>query len=105
MIKFACGIAAIAALLLPAIPAIAQEKTAISITRQPGILYLASHVMETQKLIEKDAEKLGLKGVTVEWRTFSGGGAQTDALLAGMLISSTPEQETFFCFGIAPRAA
>ncbi|MBA8878963.1 ABC transporter substrate-binding protein [Phyllobacterium myrsinacearum] len=61
----------------------AQEKTEISITRQPGILYLASHVMETQKLIEKHAAEDGLKGVTVNWRTFSGGGAQTDALLSG----------------------
>ncbi|ANL30451.1 nitrate/sulfonate ABC transporter substrate-binding protein (plasmid) [Rhizobium phaseoli] len=61
----------------------AQEKTAISITRQPGILYLASHVMETQKLIEKHAAAEGVADVTVEWRTFSGGGAQTDALLAG----------------------
>lgn len=83
MSTFARGLAAIAAVILPALPAVAQEKTAISITRQPGILYLASHVMETQKLIEKDAEKLGVKDVTVEWRTFSGGGAQTDALLAG----------------------
>jgi len=61
----------------------AQEKTTISITRQPGILYLASHVMETRKLIEKHAAEDGLDGVTVAWRTFSGGGAQTDALLAG----------------------
>ncbi|MEO9339645.1 ABC transporter substrate-binding protein [Mesorhizobium sp. SB112] len=61
----------------------AQEKTNVSITRQPGILYLASHVMETQKLIEKHAAADGVEGVTVEWRTFSGGGAQTDALLAG----------------------
>lgn len=61
----------------------ADEKTTLSITRQPGILYLASHVMETQKLIEKDAAADGVKDVKVEWRTFNGGGAQTDALLAG----------------------
>jgi len=83
MFKFARGLAAIAAVVGMALPAVAQEKTSISITRQPGILYLASHVMETQKLIEKEADALGVKGVTVEWRTFSGGGAQTDALLAG----------------------
>ncbi|GGB01502.1 ABC transporter substrate-binding protein [Brucella endophytica] len=61
----------------------AQEKTSLSITRQPGILYLASHVMETQKLIEKHATADGVPDLKVEWRTFSGGGAQTDALLAG----------------------
>jgi NitT/TauT family transport system substrate-binding protein len=83
MINFTRGLAALAAVVGMAFPAAAQEKTSISITRQPGILYLASHVMETQKLIEKEADALGVKGVTVEWRTFSGGGAQTDALLAG----------------------
>jgi NitT/TauT family transport system substrate-binding protein len=83
MFKLARGLAAIGAVMGIALPAAAQEKTSISITRQPGILYLASHVMETQKLIEKEADALGAKGVAVEWRTFSGGGAQTDALLAG----------------------
>ncbi|MEZ2128294.1 ABC transporter substrate-binding protein [Sinorhizobium sp. CB9] len=76
------GLAALG-LMFAGISANAGEKTDISITRQPGILYLVSHVMETQKLIEKHAEADGLPGVTVEWRTFSGGGAQTDALLAG----------------------
>ncbi|CAN7679125.1 ABC transporter substrate-binding protein [Neorhizobium sp. LjRoot104] len=83
MKKLIRSVAALAAMIGVALPAAAQEKTSISITRQPGILYLASHVMETQKLIEKQAEAQGIKGVTVEWRTFSGGGAQTDALLAG----------------------
>jgi NitT/TauT family transport system substrate-binding protein len=83
MSKFAHAVVAFAALVGMAMPAAAQEKTSISITRQPGILYLASHVMETQKLIEKQAEAEGVKGVAVDWRTFSGGGAQTDALLAG----------------------
>lgn len=77
------GLTAIAIALGLACPSQAEEKTNLSITRQPGILYLASHVMETQKLIEKQATAEGLADVTVEWRTFSGGGAQTDALLAG----------------------
>ena len=64
-------------------PAMAQQKTEISITRQPGILYMPSHVMEKQKLIEKHAARLGVPGLTVKWVTFSGGGAQTDALLSG----------------------
>lgn len=77
------GITALGLILGLCSAAHAQQKTEISITRQPGILYLASHVMETQKLIEKHAAEDGLKGVTVNWRTFSGGGAQTDALLSG----------------------
>lgn len=77
------GLAALGLALGFATSAYAQEKTEISITRQPGILYLASHVMETQKLIEKHAAEDGLKDFKINWRTFSGGGTQTDALLSG----------------------
>lgn len=61
----------------------AQQKSEISITRQPGILYLPSHVMEKQHLIEKEAAKLGVSDLKINWLVFSGGGAQTDALLSG----------------------
>lgn len=61
----------------------AQGKSEISITRQPGILYMPTHVIEKQKLVEKHAARLGVEGVTTKWITFSGGGAQTDALLSG----------------------
>ena len=61
----------------------AQQKSEISLSRQPGIFYMPSHIMEKQKLIEKHAAALGVPGVTTKWVTFSGGGAQTDALLAG----------------------
>lgn len=63
--------------------AFAQQKTEISITRQPGILYMPSHVMEKQQLIEKEAAKLGLPGLKVNWAMLMGGGVQTDALLSG----------------------
>jgi NitT/TauT family transport system substrate-binding protein len=69
--------------LLGVSPALAQEKSEITITRQPGIVYLPSHVMEKMNLIEKQAAKLGLKDLKVNWVNLSGGGAQTDALLAG----------------------
>ncbi|MBA7466584.1 hypothetical protein ES707_01771 [subsurface metagenome] len=61
----------------------AQQKSEIAISRQPGIFYMPSHIIEKQKLIEKHAAALGVPGVTVKWLTFSSGGAQTDALLAG----------------------
>ena len=64
-------------------PALAQQKTEISLSRQPGIFYMPTHIIEKQKLIEKHAAALGLAGVTTRWITFSGGGAQTDALLSG----------------------
>src|SRR5215831_7999005 len=70
-------------LVLDGSAAQAQQKSEISLSRQPGIFYMPSHIMEKQKLIEKHAASLGVPGVTTKWITFSGGGAQTDALLAG----------------------
>src|SRR5882724_5565074 len=75
--------AAALAVLLPATPACAQQKAEISLSRQPGIFYMPSHIMEKQKLIEKHAASLGVPGVSTKWINLSGGGAQTDALLAG----------------------
>ena len=65
-----------------AVPARAQQKMDIAISRQPGIFYMPSHIIEKQKLIEKHAAALGLPGVTVKWLTFPTGGAQTDAFLS-----------------------
>ena len=64
-------------------PAYAQQKSEIAISRQPGILYMPTHVIERRNLLEKHAAKLGLQGTTVKWLSFSNGGAQQDALLAG----------------------
>ncbi|WP_406858611.1 ABC transporter substrate-binding protein [Alsobacter sp. KACC 23698] len=61
----------------------AQAKSEITISRQPGILYMPLHVIEKYKLIEKHAETLGLKGLSVKWLSFSNGGAQQDALISG----------------------
>jgi len=61
----------------------AQEKYEINITRQPGIIYLPSHVMEKQQLIEKQAAKVGVTNLKINWLLLSGGGNQTDQLLAG----------------------
>jgi NitT/TauT family transport system substrate-binding protein len=83
MRRLCAGVAAAVGLLALANTASAQQKSEISITRQPGILYLPTHVIEKQKLIEKHTARLGLSNVTTKWVTFSGGGAQTDALLSG----------------------
>lgn len=63
--------------------AFAQAAKKVVVARQPGILYLPTHVIEKQKLIEKHTAKLGLAGMTAEWVNLAGGGAQTDALLSG----------------------
>ena len=80
---FSQFIAVVVVAVLACTPALAQQKSEISITRQPGILYLPSHVMEKQQLIEKEAAKLGVPNLKVNWASLSGGGAQTDALLSG----------------------
>lgn len=75
------GLAA-AAVLAPTV-ARAQAKTEVTISRQPGILYMPLHVIEKNRLIEKHAERLGIKGASVKWVAFANGGAQQDALLSG----------------------
>jgi NitT/TauT family transport system substrate-binding protein len=81
--RLVTGVAAAVGMLAVSLPASAQQKSEITLSRQPGILYMPTHIIEKQKLIEKQAERLGLPGITTKWITFSGGGAQTDALLAG----------------------
>lgn len=61
----------------------ARAATTVRITRQPSIIYMPTYIMEAQALIEKHAATLGVPGVSVQWTTFNGGGAATDALLAG----------------------
>jgi NitT/TauT family transport system substrate-binding protein len=81
--RVGAGLFALLAAELAASPVMAQQKADISLSRQPGIFYMPTHIIEKQKLIEKHAAALGVPGVTTKWITFSGGGAQTDALLAG----------------------
>ena len=83
MWRTASGAIAVLIMALSGSPALAQQKSEIVLSRQPGIFYMPSHIMEKQKLIEKHAAALGASGVSIKWITLSGGGAQTDALLAG----------------------
>lgn len=78
----AAGLAAATVLASPS-RVFAQGTQTVGISRQLGILYIPTHVMETQKLIEKHAEKLGLPGLTVNWVSFANSSAQQDALLSG----------------------
>ncbi|GAB2904060.1 ABC transporter substrate-binding protein [Paralcaligenes sp. KSB-10] len=72
-----------AALTAAGATAYAQGQNEITITKQPSILYLPALVMEKQGLIEKAAAADGIKDLKVNWRSFSSGGASTDALLSG----------------------
>src|SRR5260221_8096459 len=84
VVMWRAGAGAIAALglALAGAPTLAQQKSEIALSRQPGIFYMPSHIMEKQKLIEKHAAALGVPGGTTKWINLSGGGAQTDALFA-----------------------
>jgi NitT/TauT family transport system substrate-binding protein len=73
----------VAALAAPTSQVSAQAKTDLSFSRQPGILYMPTHVIEKQRLVEKHAALLGVPGVTVKWVDFANGGAQQDALISG----------------------
>ncbi len=77
--------AMLAALLMLAAPAHAQDKREIKVTRQPSIIYMPTYVMEQQRLVEKRAAALGVPDLKIEWLVFSGGGNATDALLAGSI--------------------
>jgi NitT/TauT family transport system substrate-binding protein len=99
------GLAALPGLLGWSPAAWAQQKSEISLSRQPGFPYLPSLVIEKQQLIEKHAKRLGLPALKVNWVNFSGGGAQTDALLAGAVDFVTPGPPTCFSCGIGPKAA
>ena len=83
MWRVGSGVIAAVGIALSGLPALAQQKTDIALSRQPGIFYMPSHIMEKQKLIEKHAATLGVPGISTRWINLSGGGAQTDALLAG----------------------
>lgn len=76
-------LAGLAACALPVPSVLAQAKTEISISRQPGILYMPTHVIEKRGLVEKHAARLGVRAPKVAWVNFAGGGAQQDALLSG----------------------
>jgi NitT/TauT family transport system substrate-binding protein len=51
------GAVALLGLMASAPQALAQAKTEISLSRQPGIFYMPTHIIEKQKLIEKHVER------------------------------------------------
>src|SRR5471030_2845216 len=54
----------------------------IRFARQTSIIFLQLYVIEDQKLVEKHAEKLGLKNVKTSWATFNGANMMNDALIS-----------------------
>ena len=88
MTRALCAI--LAAVLSSPMMAHADASNEVRIALQPGFPYIGALVMQKQGLIEKNAEALGLKNFKVSWPRFNGGGAQTDAMLAGAVDVVTP---------------
>lgn len=59
------------------------EVSSLTITKQPGLLFTPTLLMEHHKLVEKHAKAAGLPDLKVEWATLMSGGAANDALLSG----------------------
>lgn len=70
--------------LIPCVSS-AQETETLTIGRILGVNFLPTYIMESQNLIEKHAKSLGIEKLKVDWKTFSGGGGATDAMLSGSI--------------------
>jgi NitT/TauT family transport system substrate-binding protein len=79
---FCAGLLAMPAL---ARSAFADEVSAVTIIGQHGLPYLPLMLMRDQKLVEKHAARLGLPGLTADYRTLGGTQSLVDALIAGQM--------------------
>jgi NitT/TauT family transport system substrate-binding protein len=59
------------------------EISELTITKQPGLLFTPTLIMEHNKLVEKHAKASGLGDLKVNWTNLNSGGTANDALLAG----------------------
>jgi NitT/TauT family transport system substrate-binding protein len=76
--------ATVGAVVLVAVAAGAKAEVAeLKITKQPGLLFTPTLLMEHHKLVEKHAKAAGLDNLKAEWVTLLSGGAANDALLSG----------------------
>lgn len=80
-----CWMLSVLAMSVMAFGVAQAEVSEVKVARQYGISYLPLMVMEQQKLIEKQADALGIKGLKVSWAQFSGGNVMNDALISGNL--------------------
>jgi NitT/TauT family transport system substrate-binding protein len=77
------AIAAGVALLFASAPHARAETNEIRLARQFSMGYLQFNMMEHRKLLEKYAEKEGIKDLKITWLTFNGPSAMNDALISG----------------------
>ena len=84
---FCKALAATSVLATPALlrSAFADEVSSIVLVSQHGLPYLPLMVMDTHKLIEKHAGKLGVASLKPEFKTLGGTQSLIDALLSGQM--------------------
>lgn len=76
----------VATMLLAAGTAPARaEVSQVTVARQYGVSYLPLIVMQHDRLIQKQAARLGIEHLKVRWYRFAGGNVMNDALLSGSL--------------------
>ena len=73
------------AVLVLGVPDARAEVSELKIAKQYGISYLPLMLMETDKLVEKQAAASGLGDIKVDWVTLAGGAAMNDAILSDSL--------------------
>jgi NitT/TauT family transport system substrate-binding protein len=78
------GLTAASLLALGAAPAKA-EVGEVTIAKQYGLLFLPLIIMEQNRMMEKQAEALGVPNLKVNWQRMTGGNVMNDALLSGSL--------------------
>src|SRR3984957_13694321 len=81
-----CAALAIAAVLNALFAGKASaEVSELRLARQYGISHLAMAIMDQLQLVQRQAEKAGLKDLKVTWSRFSDGPGMNEALLSGNL--------------------
>src|ERR1043166_3827862 len=79
----------VAAALMTSLAAARAEVDEVRLSKQYGLPYLPFMVMEQHQLLEKQAEKQGLK-LKVSWTTLSNATAMMEAILSGQMDFITP---------------
>jgi sulfonate transport system substrate-binding protein len=82
---YATSLAFIGALFFATIANVRAEVSEITVAQQYGVSFLPLMVMEKQGLIEKHADKAGLKGLKVVWAKVAGPSVMNDGLIANAI--------------------
>lgn len=83
VIAGALGLGAVGAFAAPKALVTQARGAELMLGRQQGVLYIPTHVMEAERLIEKHTSSAGLEGMKVTWEAFANSSTQREALLEG----------------------